>query len=95
MSLCVSALMNFRNARRPSCASSFALTSHITFFPLAQTSDPSLHIGTIRVNPMRPTDAYVTVDAFDRDVVISGVLHRNRAFEGDKVLVQLLPKVRI
>ncbi len=43
---------------------------------------------------MRPTDAYVTVDAFDRDVVISGALHRNRAFEGDKVLLQLLPKVR-
>ncbi len=46
--------------------------------------------GIIRINKRTRTDAYVTCDSLDSDVFINGQHDRNRALDGDKVIVELL-----
>ncbi|KAJ1981769.1 hypothetical protein H4R35_000597, partial [Dimargaris xerosporica] len=46
--------------------------------------------GEIRINRKDPDDAYVTCCALDQDVFIFGKDRRNRAFDGDRVVVQLV-----
>ncbi len=51
--------------------------------------DGSLLQGVLRVNHKRMRLAYVSVEGFDKDVLIDGVFARNRAFEGDVVVIRL------
>lgn len=59
-----------------------------TFFQNGQ-----VHVGALRINPVRNMEAYVTVPAFDHDIIIETTTDRNRAFDGDQVVVQLHDKV--
>lgn len=51
----------------------------------------TLFQGAIRINPHNRSDAYVTA-GLERDIYIPGLKARNRAFEGDIVVVQLYDK---
>jgi hypothetical protein len=51
-----------------------------------------LYKGVLRINPHNRNDAYVTVEGLDQDVYIDGYIHRNRALEGDTVVVELVDK---
>lgn len=51
--------------------------------------DGSLLQGVLRVNHKRMRLAYVSVEGFDKDILIDGVFARNRAFEGDVVVIRL------
>lgn len=46
--------------------------------------------GVIRINKRTRTDAYVTCDNLDSDIFINGQRDRNRALDGDTVVVELL-----
>lgn len=46
--------------------------------------------GIIRINRRNRSDAYVTCDNLDADIFINGQHDRNRALEGDTVVVELL-----
>lgn len=46
--------------------------------------------GQLRINKRSRTDAYVTCDNLDADIFIHGQRDRNRALEGDTVVVELL-----
>lgn len=46
--------------------------------------------GLIRINKRNRTDAYVTCENLDADVFINGQRDRNRALDGDTVVVELL-----
>ena len=46
--------------------------------------------GTFKVNPMFKNRAYVSVPQLNCDILIDSYKHMNRAFDGDKVLVDLL-----
>eukprot|EP01102_Stenamoeba_stenopodia_P023108 TRINITY_DN984_c0_g1_i4.p1 TRINITY_DN984_c0_g1~~TRINITY_DN984_c0_g1_i4.p1 ORF type:complete len:1231 (+),score=388.91 TRINITY_DN984_c0_g1_i4:364-4056(+) len=48
--------------------------------------------GGIRINPHNRKLAYVTVDGFERDILIEGIKNRNRAFDGDTVVLRLFPE---
>jgi VacB/RNase II family 3'-5' exoribonuclease len=48
--------------------------------------------GQIRVNSKNPSKSYVVVPGFEKDILIDGHKHRNRAFHDDIVAVELLPK---
>lgn len=48
------------------------------------------HEGLIRINKRNRTDAYVTCDTLDGDIFINGQHDRNRALDGDRVVVELL-----
>eukprot|EP00727_Mastigamoeba_balamuthi_P013195 m51a1_g8499 putative dis3-like exonuclease 2 (1216) ;mRNA; f:45904-49888 len=52
----------------------------------------TLLAGPLRINAKRRTDAYVTVEGLQRDVFVDGQRARNRAFDGDEVAVELLPR---
>ena len=49
----------------------------------------------MRISPKRFMEAYLTVSAFESDVLIADLTSRNRAFHNDIVVVELLPKVFI
>ncbi len=49
-----------------------------------------LVMGTLRVNKRNRSDAYVSTDVLDADVYVCGSKDRNRALEGDVVVVELL-----
>ncbi|KAI8085938.1 uncharacterized protein B0P05DRAFT_466383 [Gilbertella persicaria] len=49
-----------------------------------------LHEGILRVNRRSRTDAYVTCENLGGDIFINGQHDRNRALDGDTVIVQLL-----
>jgi exoribonuclease R len=51
-----------------------------------------LVFGVLRINSKQPDLAYVTVSGLDRDVRLSGPGRRNRAFDGDEVVVKLAHK---
>ncbi|KAL6067842.1 DIS3-like exonuclease 2 [Balamuthia mandrillaris] len=53
-------------------------------------ADGSLHKGLLRVNPHRTRLAYVTAEGFERDILLEGIHARNRAFDGDTVVVRIL-----
>jgi DIS3-like exonuclease 2 len=51
-----------------------------------------LYKGSLRINPRRRSDSYVTVDGVPTDIYLNGLYARNRAFDSDIVVVQLLDK---
>lgn len=46
--------------------------------------------GLLRINKRNRTDAYVTCENLDADIFINGQRDRNRALDGDTVIVELL-----
>jgi len=48
--------------------------------------------ATIRINPKRPTEAFAIVPNFKHDVLLDGLKTRNRALEGDRVIIALRPR---
>ena len=48
--------------------------------------------GVLRINPRNYEIAWVTVPGLGRDVLIEGMLRRNRALNGDVVALEILPK---
>ena len=49
--------------------------------------------GTLRINPKNYEDAFVTNDMKNEpDIYIGGMMNRNRAFNGDDVIVDILPE---
>eukprot|EP00124_Ichthyophonus_hoferi_P001831 Ihof_evm1s108 gene=Ihof_evmTU1s108 len=48
--------------------------------------------GKLRINAANFREAFVVVDVLDMDVFIDGVKDRNRALNGDLVVVKILPK---
>ncbi|KAJ3213909.1 hypothetical protein HDU67_002315 [Dinochytrium kinnereticum] len=50
----------------------------------------TLYEAIIRINKRDPNDAYVTVEGMAEDVYISGKAARNRAFDGDLVVIKIL-----
>ncbi|KAI9339345.1 hypothetical protein BDR26DRAFT_975239 [Obelidium mucronatum] len=50
----------------------------------------TLHQGLLRINKRSFFDAYVTAEGFTDDIYIPGKFKRNRAFDGDMVVVQIL-----
>jgi protein SSD1 len=49
-----------------------------------------LYKGVIRINKRNRSDAYVTSDELDADILINGQHDRNRALAGDTVVVELM-----
>ncbi|CAO3651245.1 unnamed protein product [Mucor fragilis] len=49
-----------------------------------------LYKGVLRINKRNRSDAYVTCDNLDSDIFINGQHDRNRALDGDTVIVELL-----
>ncbi|KAJ3135798.1 hypothetical protein HK100_002291 [Physocladia obscura] len=64
------------------------------YIPLASVQEglqkKTLYQGLLRINKRSFFDAYVTVDGFDDDIYIPGKFKRNRAFDGDMVIIQIL-----
>ncbi len=54
--------------------------------------DGTLLQGLLRVNHKRPSLAYVSVEGFDKDILIDGMVDRNRAFDGDTVIIKIHDK---
>eukprot|EP00742_Colponemidia_sp_Colp-10_P006144 GILJ01006577.1.p1 GENE.GILJ01006577.1~~GILJ01006577.1.p1 ORF type:complete len:1422 (-),score=259.03 GILJ01006577.1:145-4323(-) len=52
----------------------------------------TLYMGALRINANNPRHAYVTVEGLARDVFIDGMADRNRAFDGDTVVLELYGK---
>lgn len=50
------------------------------------------HQGKLRVNRYNPLEAYVGSESIGDEIVIYGRVNMNRAFDGDVVAVELLPK---
>ncbi|XP_023936722.1 DIS3-like exonuclease 2 [Bicyclus anynana] len=46
--------------------------------------------GVLRINPKQFQHSYVSMDRNEQDVLIEGIRNRNRAFEGDVVVVQYI-----
>ncbi len=52
----------------------------------------TLYKGVLRINAHNSREAYATVEGLTKDVYIEGFTQRNRAFEGDVVVVELYDK---
>ncbi|KND02723.1 VacB and RNase II family 3'-5' exoribonuclease [Spizellomyces punctatus DAOM BR117] len=52
--------------------------------------DGTLKLGSLRINKRNRFDSYVSVNDDEQDIYICGMKNRNRAFEGDVVVVMLL-----
>ena len=48
--------------------------------------------GTLRINPKRYEDAFVSSGLNEPDIYVGGMLCRNRALNGDEVVVDVLPE---
>ena len=48
--------------------------------------------GSLRINPKKYQQGYISSSDGKRDILVDGIQNRNRALEGDIVLVELLPK---
>ncbi|XP_037704406.1 DIS3-like exonuclease 2 isoform X3 [Choloepus didactylus] len=48
--------------------------------------------GVLRINPKKFHEAFIPSPEGDRDIFIDGVIARNRALNGDLVVVELLPE---
>ncbi|XP_065666029.1 DIS3-like exonuclease 2 [Hydra vulgaris] len=48
--------------------------------------------GVLRINPKKFTDAFISADYNERDILLEGVSSRNRALPGDVVAVELIPQ---
>jgi len=51
--------------------------------------------GNLRVNPKKYNDAYITVEGLRHDVYCGGLRDRNRAFNTDIVVFEVLEKKRL
>jgi VacB/RNase II family 3'-5' exoribonuclease len=51
--------------------------------------DSKLYRGVLRVNKKRFREAFVTIEGFERDVLVDGFKARNRALHGDIVAVKI------
>ncbi|KAJ3407400.1 hypothetical protein CcCBS67573_g00410 [Chytriomyces confervae] len=64
------------------------------YLPLDQVNEgikkKSLLEGVLRINKRAFFDAYVTVDGLEDDIYIPGKYRRNRAFDGETVVVKIL-----
>ncbi|KAI8840872.1 hypothetical protein BC829DRAFT_17763 [Chytridium lagenaria] len=64
------------------------------YMPLLKVNEglaaKTLHQAVLRINKKDPHDAYVTCDAYTEDVYICGKIARNRAFDGDLVVIEIL-----
>lgn len=50
------------------------------------------HQGKLRVNRFNPFEAYVGSESIGEEIIIYGRSNMNRAFDGDIVAVELLPR---
>jgi len=50
------------------------------------------HQGKLRVNRFNPYEAYVGSESIGEEIIIYGRSNMNRAFDGDIVAVELLPR---
>ncbi|XP_043558224.1 DIS3-like exonuclease 2 isoform X2 [Chiloscyllium plagiosum] len=82
-----------RNRRRPGWGKKKIFENHLL------SSDVSVGLkrgeliqGPLRINPKNYQEAFVPSPDGNRDIFINGVISRNRALNGDIVVVKLLPK---
>lgn len=54
-----------------------------------------LILGVFRINPKRYLNSYVTCNKDEQDIFIDGTCNRNRAFDGDVVVIKLLEEDEI
>eukprot|EP01114_Cavostelium_apophysatum_P019410 TRINITY_DN6252_c0_g1_i2.p1 TRINITY_DN6252_c0_g1~~TRINITY_DN6252_c0_g1_i2.p1 ORF type:complete len:1327 (-),score=433.29 TRINITY_DN6252_c0_g1_i2:12-3866(-) len=59
---------------------------------LAGIKNGTLFKGAIRINAKKPSESYVTAPGFNQDILIETFIRRNRAFEGDIVVVEVFDK---
>lgn len=59
---------------------------------LAGTKNGTLYQGVLNISPYNFLQGTVLVSAFKKPLLILGSKHLNRAFNGDSVIVELLPK---
>ncbi|CAO3632123.1 unnamed protein product [Cunninghamella echinulata] len=71
--------------------------SKLFFYPfmerltaLKKVEQGQLYTGQLRINQRKRLEAYVTCDELDDDIFIYGLNARNRALEGDTVIVELV-----
>ncbi|KAJ3280299.1 hypothetical protein HK104_000770 [Borealophlyctis nickersoniae] len=83
-----------RSAASPRTPGNGRLPVYDEYISLREVADglkrSTLLQGHLRINKRNRFDAYVAIENQETDVFISGLKHRNRAFEGDLVVVQLL-----
>ncbi|KAI9249337.1 hypothetical protein EDC94DRAFT_527806 [Helicostylum pulchrum] len=58
-------------------------------------AEQKYHEGVIRINKRNRSDAYVTCETLDADIFINGLHDRNRALDGDTVIVELIDLEKI
>ncbi|KAJ3101714.1 DIS3-like exonuclease 2 [Phlyctochytrium planicorne] len=79
---------------RQGTAQSPKSTIYENYIPLVEVEAglqaKTLYSATLRINKRDPHEAYVTIDGFAEDILISGKVARNRAFDGDVVVVKIL-----
>ena len=83
---------NNRRRKRPqnkSINSFYKLHEPLDSVQLQLTSG-NLLTGTVRINSKKRDQAFVTVDGIPSDIFIDGDKYRNRALNGDKVVLRLL-----
>uniref|UniRef100_A0A3Q3AG66 DIS3-like exonuclease 2 n=1 Tax=Kryptolebias marmoratus TaxID=37003 RepID=A0A3Q3AG66_KRYMA len=51
-----------------------------------------LHQGQLRINPKKYTEGFIPSPDDTRDIFLDGIVARNRALNGDIVVVQILPR---
>ena len=64
---------------------SFPVFYEVSWYLLLQ--DGTLFRGNLRINAKKRCDAYVTVDGMVTDIFIDGAQARNRAYDGDIVVL--------
>lgn len=55
--------------------------------------DGTMYIGKLRANSKRHFEAYVTIENFEKDILIEGLASRNRAIHGDLVAIRIIGEV--
>ncbi|MEW5299944.1 MAG: hypothetical protein WDW36_002913 [Sanguina aurantia] len=58
----------------------------------AGLKDGRYHQGTLRVNRFNYKEGWVASESVGEDILISGSVDMNRAFDGDSIVVELLPE---
>lgn len=78
--------------QNPQCVDDKKFEQYISEEEIAKgLKNETLLEGVLRINPKQFQHSYVTgQDRSEQDVLIDGIKHRNRALEGDIVIVQLL-----
>ncbi|KAJ3233189.1 hypothetical protein HDU81_002391 [Chytriomyces hyalinus] len=85
---------NFQNGGTPGGRNGGRQAVFEEYLPLDQVNEgikkKTLVEGVLRINKRAFFDAYVTVDGFEDDIYIPGKYRRNRAFDGETVVVKIL-----